>query len=756
MAASAIAYRPPRNAQSSDYHIGETMKGRLTGGSMYPRFVSVLAFAFPLTCAAVSSSSDSSGTASGPPSSSHSALVDRNQNGISDGLEDKLDSANPSDRFQVVVTFRSKDADAVAAARAVVGDFPVRRKFGIIPGFAGDLTAGQIRALAAHPPVLRVEEDFTVRGQLDSARRDFGADAARTSFGQNGSGVGVCVLDTGVDPAHEQFDSKTIAFFDAVNGEASPYDDNGHGTHVSSIAAGDGVGSADAVLYAGVAPQVDLHVAKVLAADNTGVESNIIAGIEWCVDQSAVKILSMSLRGAVVSDGLDSLSQAADAAVDAGKVVVVAAGNTGPAPGTVASPGAAEKVITVGACAEWSASANPDGVSGGIYIVPFSSRGPITDGNGNPRPYIKPDVCAPGHSITAAEAGTASAYVAISGTSMAAPFVSGAIALALQANPSLTPPQAKQLLEATAQDRGSVGKDADWGAGLVDVSALVASAKGAAGATPFPPYLRIEGSVARNAAKEFSFKVADPGVPIAAIVTINGSPRCVLPAASSCLRLEWSPDLDAELLDAVGNVLATSGCAGQSPMPALEGGECGIESDAPFLFARGRQETLRANANGPGDYRIRITPSADKVNNGKGGSFALDISNALASDPGICGGQAPTSGCTVNAIVNKVCLGTPGDDIIIGTGGADVIVGLSGNDTLSGGAGDDVICGGSGNDIVAGGKGTDRLFGEDNDDVLRGGRGADALDGGAGSDRCFGGLNNGDSAADCETVSGVP
>jgi serine protease AprX len=731
------------------------MKMRLTRGTMYFQFAGILALTFPLACGAVSDSSDASGAASDP-SSSQPALVDRNQNGISDGLEEKLDNANASDRFRVVVTFRSKQTDPVAAARAVVGDFPVQRKFRIIPGFAGDLTASQIRTLAAHADVLRVEEDFTVRGQLDSARRDFGVDAARASFGHNGSGIGVCILDTGVDQAHEQFDNKTIAFFDAVNGETAPYDDNGHGTHVSSIAAGDGMGSADAALYSGVAPQAGLHVAKVLAANNTGRESDIIAGIEWCVDQPEVKVLSMSLRGALVSDGRDSLSQAAEAAVDTGKVVVVAAGNTGPAPGTVASPGAAEKAITVGACAEWSRSENEDGVSAGIYIVPFSSRGPISDGNGNPRAYTKPDVCAPGHSVTAAEAGNSTGYVAISGTSMAAPFVAGAIALALQANPSLTSAQAKQLLEATAQDRGEPGKDTDWGAGLIDVTALVASAKGMAGATSFPPHLRIEGSVARNGAKEFSFKVADPAVPIAAMVTIDGSARCVSSVAGGCLTFEWSPDLDAKLLDAVGNVLATSRCAGEPPTPALERGECGVESDTPFLFAPGRQETLRANASGAGEYRIRIAPSRDEANNGKGGSFGLDISNALASDPGVCNGQAPTSGCTVNGVANKTCLGTPADDVIIGTAGADVIVGLTGNDTVNGGAGDDLICGGSGNDTLAGGRGADRLFGEDNDDVLRGGRGADAFDGGAGNDQCFGGLNGSDGAADCETVAGIP
>jgi serine protease AprX len=736
-----------------------------------------VALAFPVVCAAVSGSPDSSNLVSGPPASG-AGLTDRNQNGISDGLENRLHSrdlhrqeaestdTSPAERLRVVVTFKSKLNDPVALARSVVGDFPVRREFQIIAGFAADLTTSQIRALAAHPQVFRVEEDFEVYGQLDSARRDFGADAARESFGLDGSGIGICIIDSGIEPKHEQFDNKSVAFFDAVNGENSPYDDHGHGTHVASIAAGDGTGDSDAARFRGVAPAADLYVAKVLASDGAGSASDAIAGAEWCVEQPGVRILSLSLARHEFSDGLDSLSQLANEAVDAGKVLVVAAGNIGPRPSTIGTPGVAEKVVTVGACAEWSESASKMGRSGGVYIVPFSSRGPVVDSNDAARPYIKPDLCAPGHTITAAEVGTEGGYVTSSGTSMATPFVSGAIALALQANPSLTAAQIKELLETTAQDRGAVGKDPDWGAGLIDVKALIAKALGGTLSTSFPAYLRIESSVANNAVKDFSFKVADPNLPIAAMMTIVGDPICVLPEPGGCSQARWAPDLDAGLFDAAGNVLALSACVGQPPLSQLVTDlDCGE-------FVAGRQETLVAIPSGAGNYRIRIGPTTDALNNGKGGSFTLDISNALASDPEpapepepippptpepqTCNGIAPTFGCTVNGLPNQLCLGTPEDDLIVGTSGIDVIVGFSGSDTLAGGPAPDLLCGGSGNDTLLGNGGADQLFGEDNDDILKGGRGADLVNGGAGNDGCAGGFGDRDTAADCETMSGVP
>lgn len=538
-------------------------------------------------------------------------LIDRDGDRVSDGLQAGIAAARPGDSFRVIVTYSG--AGNAAAARAAVGFFVLHREFKIIRGFAATMTTAQIRALAQQAGVFRIEEDFRVSAKLDAARPDFGTDAARASFGVSGAGIKGCIVDTGVDPNHEQLNNNLpIPFFDAINGQTVAYDDHGHGTHVTSIAFGDGTGGSGADKYKGVAPGVVIHAAKVLDQFGSGLESQVIAGIDWCVAQGS-HIISMSLGSEAPSDGKDALSQAANAAVANGSVVVAAAGNAGDEPGTVGSPGAAAQVITVAACAERSAPAGSPNHSDGIYLTPFSSRGPTLDNR------IKPDVCAPGLSITAAKAGTASGYVTFSGTSMATPFISGTVALALQANPLLLPAELRQNLESTAQDRGPAGKDNDSGAGLIDGYAFVAKAKGVSGYQPtvFPTYGRVSASVANHGLWTYTFAIAqaDLGIPIGAAITINGQAKCILPFFGGCLAAQWDPDLDAKLIDPYGALLADSTCAADD--------ECG---------GIGRQETLHAMPTVAGTYTIQVYPSEDSVNLGKGGSFFLDLSTGpLAS-----------------------------------------------------------------------------------------------------------------------------
>jgi serine protease AprX len=557
-------------------------------------------------------------------------LADRDNDRISDGLQASLAAARPGDLFRVVVTHDGPGN--AATARQAVGPFALHREFKIINGFAATMTAAQIRALTQRAGVFRIEEDASVSIKLDAARPDFGVDAARTSFGVSGTGVRACIVDTGVDPNHEQLNTRLIPFYDAVNGATLAYDDQGHGTHVASIAFGDGTGGSAADRYRGVAPGVAIHAAKVLNASGSGSESQVIDGIEWCVAQG-VHIISMSLGTAQGSDGNDALSQAANAAVASGTIVVAAAGNSGDEPGTVGAPGAAAQVITVGACADRSAPAGSPNHSDGIYLAPFSSRGPTLDNR------IKPDICAPGHSITAAKSGTINAYATFSGTSMATPFVAGTIALGLQAGP-MTPTQVRQNLESTAQDRGPVGKDNDWGAGLLDGYAFVAKSKSVASYEPtvFPAYQRVSASVANNGLWTYSFPIAptDLGVPIGAAITIDGQPKCTLFLLGICFGEQWDPDLEARLMDPNGVVLAESTC--------LADDECG---------GMGRQETLHAMPTVVGTYTIQVFPAGDSGNQGKGGSFFLDVSTGplatVASNPAVhVGAMSPASTAVKN------------------------------------------------------------------------------------------------------------
>ena len=428
----------------------------------------------------------------GPPAAAAPArlpaqLADRDRNHLSDDLQAELRGAAAGARFAVLVTFSGPGG--VASARDAVGPFMVTERFDLIRGFGAVMTGAQAEALAETPGVFRVEQDFPVQATMDAADRDFGTEAARQTFNVTGQGVEVCIVDTGVDPTHEQLDSKTslgsssIAFFDAVNGATTAYDDQGHGTHVASIAVGDGTGGPQAATFGGVAPGASLSVAKVLNAQGSGTASQVIAGIDWCADRPNVRVISMSLGSSTPSDGQDALSLSVNrAVVEKGKVVVVAAGNSGDGPSTVGSPGAAARAITVGAVAEWSAPSGAPNHSDGVYLPYFSSRGPTLDGR------VKPDVAAPGVTITAAQAGTASGYVTFSGTSMATPFVSGTVALGLEGHPSWTPDDVRSAIEGTAQDRGPSGKDNDWGAGLLDGYGFVPPGpKGRRARRPSPP-----------------------------------------------------------------------------------------------------------------------------------------------------------------------------------------------------------------------------------------------------------------------------
>jgi len=270
--------------------------------------------------------------------------------------------------------------------------------------------------------------------------------------GYRGAGIKIAVVDTGLDAAHPDFAGRVVAGASFVGGDYG--DENGHGTHVAGIVAGDG--SVLGGKYRGVAPESQIYVSRVLDRNGSGSMSGVMAGVEWAVDQK-VDVMNLSLGGALSSDGQDALSLTCNAAVAEGIVVCVAAGNAGPGSKTVGSPGAAADVITIGAVDR------DDG------MARFSSRGPTADGR------TKPDVCFPGTDIVAARASgtsmgspTSDRYTAASGTSMATPHASGLAALLLQAKSSLTPADVKRILMETALDLGQDDNAQGSGRGQAD------------------------------------------------------------------------------------------------------------------------------------------------------------------------------------------------------------------------------------------------------------------------------------------------
>ncbi|MBX3169589.1 MAG: S8 family peptidase [Candidatus Eremiobacteraeota bacterium] len=207
-----------------------------------------------------------------------------------------------------------------------------------------------------------------------------------------GKGVTIAVLDTGVHP-HPDFDGRLLGQVDFVQGLPIAYDDNGHGTHVSGCAAGDGTMSEG--IHKGMASEANIIGVKVLAGSGSGRNSDIIKGIEWCIenkDELGIRVINMSLGGPSSKDWEnDPINQAVKAAHDAGLVVLAAAGNEGPGRKTVGSPGNSPDAITVGAADDKDTPDPSDDT-----MAEFSSRGPTKDG----RP--KPDIVAPGEHIFAA------------------------------------------------------------------------------------------------------------------------------------------------------------------------------------------------------------------------------------------------------------------------------------------------------------------------------------------------------------------
>lgn len=355
---------------------------------------------------------------------------------MSESFRARLATAPPDEPVRCIVRYKTHEA----RLRSRVADgVLIGREYELVPARALLGPAQRLRELAEDPDVEEIWEDLPVHVMLDVSVPHVRAPQL-WNLGFDGQGIRVAVVDTGIDPEHPDFEERIVAVKDFTDANGEGRDGHGHGTHVASIIAGSGAASGGK--YVGVAPGAELLVAKVLRDDGSGMTSDVMAGVEWAVQQGA-QVINLSLGADVQCDGTDAMSAICDAAVDQGVVVCVAAGNAGPAAGTVGSPGCARKVITVGATTDRD------------EVTSFSSRGPTADGR------VKPDICFPGHLIVAARArGTAMGtpvdafYTSASGTSMATPHASGAAALLLQAYPGLGPAEVKGRLMAAAVDLG--------------------------------------------------------------------------------------------------------------------------------------------------------------------------------------------------------------------------------------------------------------------------------------------------------------
>jgi serine protease AprX len=379
----------------------------------------------------------------------------------------------------------------------------IGRSLPIVNGIAADLPNTSLSLLAGNLLVEHISLDRTVTGAIDHTAATVGATAVHQQLGYDGAGIGVAIVDSGnsstLDDLLDSNGSATRVdtFVDFVNGRQAPYDDYGHGTHVAGIVAGNGLDSGGG--RTGIAPAAHIIALKALDGSGSGRISDVIAALDYAVahrDALHIRVINLSVAAAVYeSYELDPLTLAAKKAVDAGIVVVAAAGNNGRGPdgtphyGGITAPGNAPWVLTVGASSHMGTADRSDDT-----MAAFSSRGPSAiDAS------VKPDLVAPGVGIESLSdpgsafytskapyllTGTTTTsylpYLSLSGTSMAAPVVSGTVALMLQANPEMTPDQVKAVLESTAQSYSGYDR-LTQGAGFLDTLSAVELARSLVG-----------------------------------------------------------------------------------------------------------------------------------------------------------------------------------------------------------------------------------------------------------------------------------
>jgi serine protease AprX len=416
-------------------------------------------------------------------------------------LSHRSDRARAGRRSRVIVQLENGKALPEGLKAYQLGN-----RLNLINSYVLDLPDTALRTIAAQVNVRSAHFDRPIWAADYLSTHATAAHVVQQSLGYTGAGVGVAVIDSGIATWHDDLqpslkafksypysNQRVSKFVDFVNGQRQPYDDHGHGSHVAGIILGNGFDSFGKQV--GMAPDASLVALKVLDKDGKGSISSIIAALDWVVANAKtynLRVVNLSAgAGVTESYWTDPLTLATKRVVDQGIIVVAAAGNLGKNTegakqyGGILCPGNAPWVLTVGASSTQGTVKRRDD-----QIASFSSLGP-TRGD-----YLaKPDLVAPGYGILSLAVpgsslyganqnylvqggrGTASApYLSLSGTSMAAPQVAGAVALMLEANPKLTPNLVRAILQYTAQTFPNY-KTIEQGAGFLDTLSAVRLSK---------------------------------------------------------------------------------------------------------------------------------------------------------------------------------------------------------------------------------------------------------------------------------------
>jgi serine protease AprX len=428
----------------------------------------------------------------------------------------RANAAGASETVKVIVQYRVVPTAAHYATMQRRGGL-LHSKLHMIKGAAFTVPVRTLPLLESDPEIVSVSIDHPMKESDDLTNGAIGTSSAWNS-GYTGAGVGVAVIDSGINDNHPDLwnsaetHSRVVYHQDftgtpTTNSSGAQYDLYGHGTHVAGIIGGNGYLSGGQ--YEGVAPGVSLIDLRALDENGAGTDSTVIAAIQEAIalqNTYNIRIINLSLgRGIGVSYTQDPLCQAVESAWKSGILVVVAAGNYGRLSvdgsngfGTITAPGNDPYVLTVGATKD-NGSPTPSAET----LASFSSKGPTTYDH-----VAKPDLVAPGNDVVSLSAPGATLeadypaelvtgndgnndYFTLSGTSMATPAVVGAAALMLQQQSSLTPDQVKARLMKSTYKQGLVSTSAyvphllqtfidsydlfSVGSGLLDVTTAMTS-----------------------------------------------------------------------------------------------------------------------------------------------------------------------------------------------------------------------------------------------------------------------------------------
>jgi serine protease AprX len=402
----------------------------------------------------------------------------------------QLAAQDPGQRVSVIVQ-KVANAHGIEERVAELGGL-VGRDLRIINAFAAEMRAQDAVQLSKAAGVHWVSLDAEMESSYCSQCIDTSnlANAYISAIGANkiwnispyiqGKGIGVAVIDSGINPNGDLYtvmgvnrQVANVRFNSDYNQSTS--DGYGHGTHVASIIGGDG--SESSGKYIGVAPMANIINVKVSNDDGSARMADIVAGLQWVYENKAtynIRVVNLSLNSSMAeSYNTSPLDAAVEILWFNGVVVVVSAGNKGSS--AIYPPANDPFVITVGALNDKGTATLTDD-----SLASFSAYGNSEDG------AVKPDLVAPGTNIIARlvnqNMGLAAAhpankvgtqYFRMSGTSMAAPMVSGAVAMLLQDEPGLTPDQVKYRLMSTANSSWPGYIASKMGAGYLDIYAAV-------------------------------------------------------------------------------------------------------------------------------------------------------------------------------------------------------------------------------------------------------------------------------------------